>query len=319
VLTRTSVTYVLTVQPEIGKRDGAFRKLKVELKGAAGKGALVTARSGYYAPREKPGESAMERVLSTASLLYDDTHGSAFPLAVWAAPFRLPATPAAYVPVLLEVDGPGLTAKAASGTLPAENLRLRRRRRRRGARLLQPDRGLDLAKVGGAAFGQRAQVLRTSRPAPRPVHPAHAGAQRQRRPRQPLGAAAVGPRAAEPDLLPLLFPETPGRWVMVREVPRGAAKEVPYPFLVEQQPFIPANAPLLEGGKELPAVVFAYHLPAGEVKRRSPCSTGTASRPGQGRSTWRRASRAGPSALTASRRRSSCRRWRRATMCSSSR
>lgn len=266
VLTRTAVTYVLTVQPEVGKKDGAFRKLKVELKGTAAQGAVVSARAGYYAPRPNPGEAPMERLLATASALYDDKRAAAFPLAVWAAPFRLPATPAAYVPVLIEVDGPGLTAKAASGTLPAEIYAYAVAADGEVRDFFSQTVGLDLAKVGGALsasglkfFGHLdlppgQYTLRTL------VRNGTDG-------RATLAVRPLSiPAAAEPDLLPVLFPETPGSWVMVREVPRGAAKDVPYPFQVEQQPFIPAGAPRLEGGKELPAVVFAYHLPAGEVK-----------------------------------------------------
>ncbi len=265
VLTRTSVTYVLTVQPEVGKKDGAFRKLKVEVKNPAAKGAIVSARAGYFAPRPS-GDSPMERLLAAASALYDDTRAAAFPLAVWAAPFRLPATPASYVPVLLEVGGPGLTAKAPSGTLPAEIYVYAMSADGQVRDYFSQTVGLDLAKVGGALAGSGLKffghldlppgeyTLRTL------VRNGTDG--RLALSVRPL----VVPAAAEPEVLPLLFPETPGRWVLVREAPRGAVKDVPYPFQVADQPFIPASAPVLEGGKELPAVVFAYRLAAGEVK-----------------------------------------------------
>jgi hypothetical protein len=49
----------------------------------------------------------------------------------------------------------------------------------------------------------------------------------------------------EPALLPPLFPEPPGRWLMVREEPRGEAKAPAYPFLLRSAPFVPASRPVL--------------------------------------------------------------------------
>ena len=47
------------------------------------------------------------------------------------------------------------------------------------------------------------------------------------------------------DQLPAFFPEPPGRWVMVRQTLRQGQEQMPYPFMLKDQPFIPASKPVL--------------------------------------------------------------------------
>ena len=66
-------------------------------------------------------------------------------------------------------------------------------------------------------------------------------------------------------LLPPLFPEAPGKWVMVRE---GADRQrnVPYPFMLGGEPFIPAAQPVLARKGETRVPLSAYNLARGEVE-----------------------------------------------------
>ncbi|HET9229436.1 MAG TPA: VWA domain-containing protein, partial [Thermoanaerobaculia bacterium] len=119
MLKRTSVTYLLAFQPEGLKRDGTYHRLRVELKNAA-KGTRVIHRPGFYAPRPFGEQGAAERMLQTARQVISGEENGAIPASVLAAPFPT-GTEQAYVPVLVEVDGPALLAGHPAGKpLPAE-------------------------------------------------------------------------------------------------------------------------------------------------------------------------------------------------------
>ncbi|RPH54568.1 VWA domain-containing protein, partial [bacterium] len=118
MLKRTGVTYVLSFQPEKLKRDGAWRKLRVELKGAP-RGTRVVHRPGYFAPKPYAEMTSLEKLLETAGQITSGEERGSIDAAVLAAPFRV-AGETAYVPVLIEVDGPGLLAGTEGPTLPAE-------------------------------------------------------------------------------------------------------------------------------------------------------------------------------------------------------
>jgi VWFA-related protein len=88
MLKKTSITYVLTFQPDEAKRDGSYHKLRVELKGAAGKGAEMFFRPGYYAPRPYGQRSAREKLLAAAEEVVGGGDSGSVGLAVLVAPFR---------------------------------------------------------------------------------------------------------------------------------------------------------------------------------------------------------------------------------------
>ena len=66
MLDRTSVTYVLSFQPDKVKPDGAYHKLRVELKNAP-RGTRVVHRAGYYAPKPYAQLNPLEKLLEAAS------------------------------------------------------------------------------------------------------------------------------------------------------------------------------------------------------------------------------------------------------------
>ena len=133
VLERTSLTYVLSFQPEAQKPDGAYHKLRVELKGAP-RGTRVAYRAGYYAPRPYAQLNPLEKLFDASSRLMGGEEAGAVSGAVLAVPFHGEGGNSgnggggggkAYVPVLIEADGPALLAagpagKEPRGTLPVE-------------------------------------------------------------------------------------------------------------------------------------------------------------------------------------------------------
>jgi VWFA-related protein len=81
LIDRTSVTYLLTIQPEDLEQDGRYRRLSVKLKGAPKK-ATVIHRPGYHAPKPFSEQSPLERRMATAELLLGNLEGGPFELDV---------------------------------------------------------------------------------------------------------------------------------------------------------------------------------------------------------------------------------------------
>jgi hypothetical protein len=79
----------------------------------------------------------------------------------------------------------------------------------------------------------------------------------------PLEVPAFTERKAV--LLQPFFPEKPGRWLLIRES-NEAPKDVPYPFQIQQEPYIPAAAPELQPGQEARLSLIGYHLQPGVLK-----------------------------------------------------
>src|SRR6185295_7308336 len=74
ILKNTSVTYVLTIQPD-DLKPGDYRKLRVELKDAP-RGTRVVHRQGYYAPKSYGEQNPLERLLATSSQLLGEESGA---------------------------------------------------------------------------------------------------------------------------------------------------------------------------------------------------------------------------------------------------
>jgi VWFA-related protein len=281
VLKRTSVTYVLTFQPDELKRDGSYHKLRVELKGPQ-RGMRVVHRSGFYAPKPYTEQSPVEKLLAAGRQVVGGVESGSIHTSILAAPFRTaaPATPPApgdapaveeaYVPVLIEVDGASLIADTPAGTkLPAEIY----------AYALEPSGavrdffsqtvGLDLGKVAPALrqsglkfFGHldlppgdySLRVL---------VRNGATGASSLRVvPLQVPKADAAG----GPVLLPPFFPEPQGKWLIVREAQQAGDRQVPYPFMNGEEPYVPASLPVLAAGQEARMSLVGYNLGGGTLR-----------------------------------------------------
>ena len=201
--------------------------------------------------------------------------------AVLAAPFRVaPGRARAYVPVLIEVDGPSLIAGTPAGDAAGRDLRLRLRRRGRMRDYFSQTLGLDLAKVGpalqqsglkffghldlppgeyslrvlvrnGATGPDGLQVVPLEVP---DVHEAGAGA-----------AAAVLPRAA-------------GQWLIVREAPRAREKDGALSVHGRRGAVHPGLAAGARPGPGGAVSLVGYNLGAGEVRVAPGCWPRTAGR-----------------------------------------
>lgn len=264
MLERTSVTYVLAIQPEKLKADGKFRRLKIKFKGDE-RGVRVAARPGYFAPKPPSEMTARERQLATADLLLAGRDGGGIQTSVLAAPFEVSAS-SAYVPVLLEIDGGSLLGNARDGVVAAEIYAYAIGADGSVVDYFTQISGLDVAKVGDALrqggfkfwghfelppgdYSVRTLVRNTA---------ADSVGVRS----TPLKVPAV--ERTESALLPPFFPEPRGKWLLGREKDLGQ-NVFEYPFMLDGQAFIPAAKPVVRAGEAQQVALVGYNLGAGAL------------------------------------------------------
>ncbi|MEP7012620.1 MAG: VWA domain-containing protein [Acidobacteriota bacterium] len=264
MLERTSVTYLLTFQPDV-KRDGTYRKVKVELKNAP-RGTKISARSGYYAPKPFDQVDPTSRMLDAADTIMSGKEGGALSASVLAAPFRGTGAKA-YVPVLIEVDGPALLAGTEGNVLPTEIYAYALAADGTIGDYFGQTLGLDLAKVkaplsqSGLKYFGHLELAPGSYSLRVLVRNGRTGASSLR-----LASIEVpATEAGKPTIGPPLFPEPQGKWMIIREQPRGDQKNAPYPFMARQQAYVPAAQPALTAGQDAAMSLIAWNLPAGDL------------------------------------------------------
>lgn len=269
VLTRTSVTYLLSFQRSDLKHDGSYRRLRVKVKDS-GQGTRVSYRSGYYAPRPFKDLDPLEKTLLAANGLINASERQDVTMSVLAAPFRANETQA-YVPVIIEVDGGSLLTGHDGEKLGLElytyvtdkegkvrdffsqkvNLDLKQNARESLARTGIKYYGhLDLAP-GDYRVRVLVRNMETGRTGSESV---------------PLAVPAYS--KAEPHLLPPLFMEAESGWLMIREREGQSpeAASVVYPFIVKGEPYVPAARPVLAAEKEVSLCLVGYNLGKGDLQ-----------------------------------------------------
>jgi hypothetical protein len=207
-------------------------------------------------------------MLDAADSIVGGEEGGTIASSVLAVPFRPVSGPTAYVPVLIEIDGPGLLASQQGDVAPTEIYADALDASGTIRDFFSQTLGLDLLKVGpqlkasGLKFFGHLDLPAGDYSLRVLVRNGKTGSYGLRV--VPVKVPAFA--QAGPFLLPPFFPEPPGRWLMTREAPRGAgSQDVPYPFMMGEQPYIPASRPRLASGQAAPLSLVAYNLGAGEV------------------------------------------------------
>ena len=266
VFQRTSVTYLLAFQPEGLKQDGAFRKLKVRLKDAPG-GAKLSYRPGYYTPKPMPQLTALERRFQTAAEILGGEPGGPLGASVLATPFRT-AGPNSYVPVLVEVNGPALLAGQKDKALVTEIFAYAIDGEGSIQGYFTQNLGLDLTKVeaqlkqSGLKFYGDLDLP----PGEYSIRVLVRNAQTGAHSLQVVPLVVPAYDQAGPVVLPPLFPEAQGKWLLTRETQAAGAPQPEYPFIIGQEPFIPASKPVLAANQGVKIAVMAYNLGNGDVR-----------------------------------------------------
>lgn len=262
MLQRTSVTYVLAIQPRNLELDGGFHRLKVRLKKSV-RGARILHRPGYYEPRRGAGDDAAVQRLVTAGMVLGGADGGAIDAAVLAAPFAV-GRDKAYVPVLVEIDGTSLLAGKSAGELPTELYAYALGSDGRIADFFAQFLELDVAKVGealrasGFKFWGELDLPAGDYVVRAVVRNSESGVAGVRS--FPLHVPAVD--EGEAALLPPLFPEPGGKWLQGSKSD-AQQRGIPYPFLLRQQPFMPAARPVVAAGGEAQLSLVGYNLGEG--------------------------------------------------------
>jgi VWFA-related protein len=262
ILEATNVTYVLAIQPENLKRDGKYRRLRVRLKNPP-RGVEISARPGYYAPAPTDQQSPVERQLRTAGDVMG-TEGGSIQASLLTAPFRGSGN-TAYVPLVLEIDGKSLLAGTPGDTAPVEIYAYALDEQGTVHDFFTQSLGLDLKQ-------SRPQLLQ-------------AGLKYYGHLDLPIGAFEVrvfvrNLASGQSSLLvsPLTVPDynqsqtflgppisqQTAPWVLVREE-ASRQREVPYPFMLGETPYLPAARALLPANGPGQIQVPAAHLDGGAL------------------------------------------------------
>lgn len=267
LLEATSVTYLLAFQPDKVKYDGSFRRLRVKLAESR-RGVKLSHRAGYYMPRPFQELAALEK-----NLLASDAIASAAPrneirMDLLAVPFRA-SDEAAYVPVILEIDGGPLLVDVKEDRLAVEiytyvtdqkgeirdfftdlvTLDLKRGRAALERTGLKYYGHLDLAP-GSYLVRSLVRNGKTGRSGIATL---------------PLEVPSFA--ASSSVLLTPLFADQPGQWVLARQSEDESSRgTVVYPFTIKGDPFIPAARPSLKSGESARLCLVAYNFGAGALE-----------------------------------------------------
>ena len=269
VLDRTDVTYLLTFQRADLKSDGAYHRLRVRAKLPSG--ARLSYRTGYYAPRPFKELAALER-----NLLASDAIASAVPrrdldLSLLVTSFRSSGQ-SSYVPVIIEVGGKSLLVGQKGDRTSLEIYTYVTDAKGEMRDFFTQAVGLDLKKGRKALLesGVKYYGHLSLSPGQYRVRVLVRNNETGRTGIETAALSIPTPDTAQPDLLPPLFFEVPGRWLLVRERAKGTTPgqedgSVVYPFTVNGVPYVPAARPALTSESKAQLCLVAYNMGKGSL------------------------------------------------------
>jgi VWFA-related protein len=300
MLQRTSVTYLLTVQPQGIAHDGSFHELTVRLRNAPR--ARVQHRAGFFAPDPRRPAGELEQRLGLAEQIQGGRDGGELPLSVLAVP--LPGAAPSRVPLVVEVDGQALLAGSRDRQLEVEIYAYAMTAGGGMAGYLTQQVDLDLDKVegalrsGGLKFVGDLELPAGDYSLRVLVRNASSGARGLRT--VPLRVETV---ASVPHPLPPMFPDPLGKWLLARQDLMAEEEPRPFPFTAPGEPFLPAARPVVTPGTAAPVTVLVYDLATeqAQVSARVADAQGAPVAGGELRITaWRRGEDEGPGRLEGS-------------------
>ena len=265
LMERTSVTYLLAIQPEGLQRDGSYQPLKVRLKEEP-RGTRLSHRPGFYAPKPFSEQTVAERQINAAGLIMGGAEGGELAASVLAAPFPSGGG-VYYVPMILEIDGEALLARSGGEEFwPLEIYAYAIDSTGTVRDFLTQAMRLELAKVGdqlrrsGLRFWGSFDLPPGDYAIRVLVRNAATGDLGLR-----VQELSVPPGEGRAELSPPLVPDSAADWLFIREP--GAQREgQPYPFLLGEQAFIPAARPEVARGAQAPVALVGYHLAPGRLE-----------------------------------------------------
>ena len=270
LLTRTSLTYLLTFERSDLTNDGGYHRLRVKIPKLP-PGVRVSYRTGYYAPRPFKDLAPLERNLLASDHIAAGAPRRDLAMNVLLAPFR--SSPAqAYVPVILEVGGRSLLEGQSGDKVNVEIYAYASDAQGQMKDFFTQRVGFDVAK-GRKAFqetGLKYYGHLDLPPGDYRVRVLVRNAQTGRTAVESVQVNVPAYREAQPVLLPPFFIDKGSRWLMLRETEADAAggagtSSVVYPFTVAGEPYVPSAKPVLRSAEKARLCLVAYNLGQGEV------------------------------------------------------
>ncbi len=261
MLESTSVTYLLAFSPRGLKQDGKYHRIKVKLKNAPR--ARLSHRAGYYGPKPLGEVTAVEKQIDTSQLILSGEDGGPIGVDILATPMEVRGE-IPYVPLLVEVDGVSLLEAQSGNVVQVELFAYAFDQVGGVGDFFTQTLGLDLAKVGpglrqnGLKYWGHMDLL----PGKYSVRVLIRNSSTGRYTLRNVALDVPAYDSAGAQLLPPMFPEEQGKWVLIRE-PSTRQRDVDYPFMAVDQPFIPAAKPVLAPKGKSPFYLKAVNLPAG--------------------------------------------------------
>ncbi len=266
VLEQTSVTYLLSFQPDDLKNDGRFRKLRVRLKNAP-RGTSIVHRPGYYVPRTYDQTSPFERVLDSAQQVMGGVEEGEIETSILASAF--PAdTGKAYAPVLIEVRGEDLLEGNQGATVPLQIYAYALDEHGIVRDFFVRSMGLSATEAPPALLQNGIKYWGHFDLDPG-EYSVRVLIRNDATGRRSLSTSVLAVPGESPTLQPPLFPDSPQNWVLLREEESEQRLDVAFPFLMDGNPFIPAALPRVTPGSETPISLTATMLSAGPVSVRA--------------------------------------------------
>lgn len=259
MLEQTSVTYVLSYQPTNLKSDGDYHKIRVRLKERM-RGAEILNRPGYYAPTPWSERTALDKTLSAAQLMAGGTDGGEIESSILVTSFLVSDDVSRpYVPVLVDIDGDSLLAGASGDTAALEIYGYALGDDGAVESFFHQNVGLDLTKVTDTLRATGLKFYGGLRLAPGD-HLVRVLVRDLKSGRLSLRTVPVTvPDFSEstPVLLTPVFPSDFNQWIMVRQEGLG---EVPYPFTIQGQSYVPSARPVVASSGTSQFFLLGYHL-----------------------------------------------------------
>jgi len=256
LMRQQEVVYVLGFHAPSTTAD-KFHELKVRVKGVPS-GSIVSHRSGYY---EGGSQNAVERTLSNAEVIMNDIPENEVRIATLVAP--MPGKSNGQVPVIVEINGEDLAKGAKSPSVSAdlyvyafddEGIV----RDRVFQRLT-----IDLSKAGEPFKAGGLKYYGTlSLPAGRYAIKSLVRLPESERKGFSRTDVTV-PGADDIAVLPPLFSDRPGQWLMVKGALHGESG--PFPFQINGEPFMPSAVARFRNGEPRQFAVFVYNATADEM------------------------------------------------------
>ncbi|KAA0251703.1 MAG: VWA domain-containing protein [Acidobacteria bacterium] len=259
---QTALVYLLTFAPKELKEPGRYHSLKVKVRRP---GLKASARSGYYEPRPWSKLTGLERRLAAAQQIAYGLPRTEIPMSAIAAPVRRLDGDGALVPVILEVPGRGLLRDGPPGSATVEVYAYAVDQQLKVKDFVSQTLTLDLGKVGPALreSGLKLYADLFLPPGSYWLRLLVRNAETGRTGLAIVPAAVPLPERRDLYVLPPLFHEPPGRWVMVKAPPRpGGPPAGEYPFATRGSSFVPAADPVLAAGEEAPLSLMVWNAPA---------------------------------------------------------